>query len=95
MTSTTTIRLEDELKMRVAEAAARAGKTSHAFIRDAIVQTVEQAELDDALRHVADARWQKIAGGGETVAWSDAKKWLAATSQGETIPRPSSRRAAR
>ncbi len=33
---TTTIRFEDDLKERVSGAAARAGKTAHAFIRDAI-----------------------------------------------------------
>lgn len=43
---TTTIRLEDDLKARVAAAAEREGKTAHAFILDAIAQTVEQTELD-------------------------------------------------
>ena len=36
--STTTIRLEDDLKARVAAAAERAGVTAHAFILDAIEQ---------------------------------------------------------
>ena len=46
--STTTIRIDDDLKVRVAAAAQRAGKTAHAFILDAISQTVEQVELDNA-----------------------------------------------
>ena len=37
--STTTIRIEDELKARIAVAAQHAGKTAHAFILDAISQT--------------------------------------------------------
>jgi predicted transcriptional regulator len=41
--TTTTIRLEDDLKARVAAAAEKAGKTAHAFILEAISQTVEQA----------------------------------------------------
>ena len=44
--TTTTIRLDDDLKSRVAAAARREGKTAHAFILEAIAQTVEQAELD-------------------------------------------------
>jgi hypothetical protein len=44
MTATTTIRIDDELKARVAEAASRAGQTAHAFMLDAIAQTVVQAE---------------------------------------------------
>jgi predicted transcriptional regulator len=91
MPSTTTIRLEDELKTRIAEAAARAGKTSHAFILEAIAQTVEQSELDESLQRVAEARWQKIANGGATVAWDDAKTWLAATSVGDAVSKPSPR----
>ena len=58
--STTTIRIEDDLKARVAAAAMQAGKTAHAFILDAIAQTVEQAELDNAFHAVADARWAQI-----------------------------------
>lgn len=34
--TTTTIRLEDDLKSRVAAAAERESKTAHAFMRDAI-----------------------------------------------------------
>ena len=38
--STTTIRLEDDLKARINAAAAQAGKTAHAFILEAIAQTL-------------------------------------------------------
>jgi len=55
--STTTIRIEDDLKARVASAAERAGKTTHAFMLDAIAQTVEQIEQDQALDAIAEQRW--------------------------------------
>lgn len=90
--TTTTIRLEDELKARVAAAAERAGKTTHAFIRDAITQTVEQAELDDAFHRLTDERWTNILTTGKTVSWDDARNWLAARSRGEHLPRPTSRK---
>lgn len=90
--STTTIRLEDALKARVAAAAERAGKTTHAFIRDAIAQTVEQAERDDALHRLADERWADILATGKTVSWDDARTWLAARSRGERQARPKPRK---
>jgi len=42
--STTSIRLEEELKARIASAAARAGKSPHAFILDVLAATVERSD---------------------------------------------------
>ena len=42
--STTTIRLPDDLKARLAAAAERAGTTSHNFILQAILEKTEQEE---------------------------------------------------
>jgi len=90
--TTTTIRIDDELKARVAAAAERAGKTAHAFILDAISQTVEQVELDEAFHRVADERWVKVLATGKTVAWDEAKAWLEARSHGERPRRPAARK---
>lgn len=78
---TTTIRIEDDLKARVAAAAARAGKTAHGFIVDAIARTVEQAEFDEALDQAAETRWAAIVESGLTVPWDSAKPWLEARSR--------------
>jgi predicted transcriptional regulator len=86
--STTTIRIDDDLKARVTVAAESAGTTAHAFILDAIAHTVEQAELDEALHRVADARWAKILATGKTVPWDAAKAWLEARSRGQRPRRP-------
>jgi len=94
-TTTTTIRIEDELKARVAAAAERAGKTAHAFILDAIAQTVEQVELDAVFHRVADERWAKILASGKTVPWDDAKSWLEARSRGERPRKPVARKPGR
>jgi predicted transcriptional regulator len=91
MTTTTTIRIEDELKARVAAAAERAGKTTHAFMLEAIARTVEQAEQDEAFHRVADARWANVLATGKTVAWDDAKAWLEARSRGERPRKPAAR----
>lgn len=89
--STTTIRIEDELKLRVASAAQRAGKSAHAFILDAIAQTVEQAELDEAFHRLADTRWSNVLATGETVPWNKAKAYLEAKALGKRAARPKAR----
>jgi predicted transcriptional regulator len=90
--TTTTIRIDDELKERVAAAAQRSGQTAHAFILDAIAHTVEQVELDEEFHRVADARWAKILATGKTVPWDDAKAWLEARARGEQPHRPAARK---
>ena len=93
--STTTIRIDDELKSRIAAAAQRAGKTAHAFIVDAVAHTVEQAELEAAFDQVADDRWAALLASGRSVAWSDAKAWLDGRGRGERPRRPGARKLAR
>jgi predicted transcriptional regulator len=89
---TTTVRINDDLKARVAAAAERAGKTAHAFILDAIAQNVEQVEQDEAFHRAADERWAKLLESGQTVAWDDARTWLEARSRGEHPRRPVARK---
>jgi len=93
--TTTTIRLEADLKRRAAAAAQRAGKTVHAFLLDAIAQTVEQSELDEAFHHLADERWGKLLASGKTVAWDDAKQYLEARASGARARKPTARKTAR
>jgi len=90
--ATTTIRIEDDLKARITAAAERAGKTTHAFMVDAIAQTVEQAELDDAFQRLADDRWDEITRTRETIDWDVAKTWLASRSRGERPAKPVARK---
>lgn len=90
--STTTIRIDEELKSRVAMAAQRAGKTPHAFIVEAIARTVEQVEWDEAFERLADDRWALLMANERTVAWSDTKAWLEARARGEPSRRPSARK---
>ena len=92
VTTTTTIRLEDDLKARVAAAAVREGKTAHAFILDAIAQTVEQAELDDEFQRVAESRWTEVIDTGKTVPWDDAKAYLRTRAVGGRARKPTARK---
>ena len=88
---TTTIRIEDTLKARLAAAAARTGKTPHAFILDAIAETVEQSEIDAEFHRIADERWANFLATGKSVAWDDAKAWPGARSRGQRPPKPTPR----
>lgn len=90
--TTTTIRLEDDLKARVAAAAEREGKTAHAFILDAIAQTVEQAELDEEFHRIAEERWTEVLATGKTVPWDDAKAYLEARAAGGRPRKPAARK---
>jgi predicted transcriptional regulator len=90
--STTTIRIEEDLKERVAAAAGRAGKTAHAFIVEAIAQTVERVEAEESLHAVAEKRWARLVASGESVPWDEAKSYLKARAQGAKPARPAARR---
>ena len=90
--TTTTIRLEDDLKARVAAAAEREGKTAHAFMLDAIAETVEQAELEEEFQRVAEGRWKKVLDTGKTVAWDDAEAYLKARALGGPARKPVARK---
>jgi predicted transcriptional regulator len=86
--STTTIRLPDELKARVASAAERAGKTTHSFILEAIAEKAELEELRAGLDEEADARFAKIVSTGETIPWTEMRQYLTDRAAGKQVPRP-------
>lgn len=89
--STTTIRIEEALKERLAAAAHLSGKTPHAFILDAIAQTVEQVEIDAQFDRLADERWANTLATGKTLPWHAAKEYLEARARGDKARKPAAR----
>ena len=81
--STTTIRLSEELKVRVAQAAERAGTTSHNFILQAIAEKTEMDELSAQFNAVAEQRYENILASGKTIPWSEMKDYLSRRIAGE------------
>lgn len=76
--STTTIRLSDELKERVARAAEAAGTTPHNFILEAIADRTKAAERRADFVAEAKQRYEEILAGAPTLPWEEVKKkWLA------------------
>jgi len=93
--ATTTIRLPNELKARVAEAAKRAGTTAHGFILEAIAEKAAQDEKRSSFEGEAEDRYAKVIASGETIAWDDMRNYLKAKIANKDIPPPKSRKLAR
>jgi predicted transcriptional regulator len=93
--STTTIRLPEDLKARVAAAAKRAGKTSHSFILEAVAEKAEQEERRGEFDDLADKRFAQIVETGKTIPWSEMRKYLEDRLAGKTPRRPTPRKFAR
>lgn len=87
-----TMTLEDELKARIAAAAARSGRSSHAFILEALSDMVARSEMDEELHGIADRRWAALQRTGESLAWEDAKAYIQARAAGKKVARPSARK---
>jgi len=74
--STTTIRLPDDLKARVAEVAKEAGMTPHGFILEAIAEKAALAERRADFEAEAERRHAGIAASGKTIPWDEMRSYL-------------------
>lgn len=92
MTATTTVRLPEALKSRVARAARRAGTTPHGFILEAISEKAIEAERKHALHALADERFAAIARTGKTLPWQGVRKHLETLATGGLKPRRATRK---
>src|SRR3546814_17141881 len=86
--STTTIRLPDELKARIAEAAKRAGTTSHNFILEAIAAKADLAERRADFDAVAEQRYARICDTGKTMPRRDMRDAMEARHAVQPVCRP-------
>jgi predicted transcriptional regulator len=93
--STTTIRLPEDLKARVAAAAKRAGTSTHGFILEAIAEKARQDELRADFDAVAEDRYARIASSGETIPWEEMRGYLEERLAGKVVKRPQARKLAR
>jgi predicted transcriptional regulator len=93
--STTTIRLPENLKARVAAAAKRAGTTTHGFILDAIAEKAEQEDMRAAFDAEAEDRYARIVATGKTIPWQEMRGYLEERIAGKEVKRPVARKLAR
>lgn len=92
---TTTIRLPEDLKARVAAAAERTGKTSHSFILEAIAEKTQQEEQRGDFEELAEKRYAEIVASGKTIPWREMRTYLESRLLGKTARRPSAKKLAR
>jgi predicted transcriptional regulator len=93
--STTTIRLPNDLKARVAAAAKRAGTTPHSFILEAIAEKTDEEERRSDFHDAAEERYAAIVASGKTIPWSEMRAYLAGRIAGKNPRRPTARKLAR
>jgi predicted transcriptional regulator len=93
--ATTTIRIPNDLKARVAAAAERAGKTSHSFILEAIAEKAEQDERRSDFDDIAERRFADIVASGKTIPWGEMRTYLEDRLAGKAARRPVAKKLAR
>lgn len=86
--ATTTIRLPEDLKARIASAAERSGKSTHSFILEAIAEKAALEEQRTDFDAEANARFARIVESGKTIPWGDMRRYLEERLEGKQIPRP-------
>jgi len=89
---TTTIRLPDDLKARVAEAAKQAGTTSHNFILEAIAEKADLAAQRADFHALADQRYAEFLDTGMSIPWEEARTYLKGRLAGKAARRPVARK---
>lgn len=95
MAATTTIRISEKLKARIAKVAKKSGTTAHAFILDAIAQKTEMAERYAAFLKEADDRRKEFHETGMAISWEDMESVLLARAEGKDVPWPAPRKIVR
>ncbi|MDP2834487.1 MAG: DUF6290 family protein [Pseudomonadota bacterium] len=90
--STTTIRLPEDLKARVTNAAQRAGVSQHNFILQAIAEKTDQEERRAEFDELAENRYAQILATGETVPWGEMRHYLQERLSGNEAKRPQARK---
>lgn len=93
--STTTLKLSESLKARIAPLADAAGKTPHAWMVDALEAQAALAEMREAFIAHGEAAAAEVDAGGPLYAAEDVHAYIAAKAAGKAAPRPHPVRRAR
>ena len=88
MAATTTLKLPDELKARIAPLAESAAKTPHAWMIEALEAQARLAEMRQSFINDALASAAEIDAGGALYAMQDIHEYLLAKAEGKAAKRP-------
>lgn len=91
-TPTTTIRLPDALKARLARLAEAEGTSTHSLILDAIAEKAEALECRQAFQTEARERYERYLETGEAIPWDEMRDYLRRRARGESVAPPAARR---
>jgi predicted transcriptional regulator len=86
--STTSLKLESELKERVQRLAAARRRSAHWLMREAVEQYVSREEKREQLRQDALAAWNHFQSTGLHATAEEADAWLAKLEAGEDAEAP-------
>lgn len=89
---TTTIRLSDDLKGRIERLAAASGKSTHAFMVDALSESAALMERQQAFDADVEKRWRKYQRTGEHFLHDDVVAYAKALAAGKKPALPEVRR---
>ena len=88
MTSTTSLKLPDELKAQIADIAKRRGKTAHALMVDTLQLAMDEARVDDEFYREAMESYQETVESNICYSHEDVVKRMRAKLRGEEVPMP-------
>lgn len=89
---TTTIRLPEELKARLARLAEAEGTSTHSLILDAIAEKADALERRQSFHEEARQRHEHFLATGEGIPWEEMRDYLRRRAQGEDVAPPVARR---
>lgn len=93
--TTTTVRLPQELKSRVAKLAAASGVSTHSFIVEAVAERALTEEARADFERVAQERWQHYRRTGLSVSMDDMLQYARERAAGKDVPPPRARKLAK
>jgi len=91
MAVATSVKLEDELKVRVQNLAIARRRTSHWIMHEAIAQYVEREEKREAFRGETLKAWEEFQQTGLHASAEDVEKWLSSWGSDNEVPAPKCR----
>jgi len=74
--STSTIRLDDQLRERIARVAGAMDQTPHSFMVQALTEKVAEAEWRLAFHEEALGRERALKAGEPAIEWHEMKAWV-------------------
>jgi len=88
MTVTTTLKLPEKLRARIARLAKETGRSAHSLMLEALEREVAREEKMRAFVRDALAAKADIEGGGTVYRADDVHAWLERLARGDKPPRP-------